>query len=168
VGRGIADQKDDLEGLLVGAPLDLVDRVEEGLVDALGEVAAALPTAEAADRAGFYANAGRGASYDLLENIKKKTVKLEDLKKEQLPPELRNLTLPQQKAYLEKLDKERTELAGKARDLDKKRTTYIAQKQAEDLKNRARDSFDNQVLRVLQTQATRINVQYATPNAKQK
>jgi Mg-chelatase subunit ChlD len=127
---------------------------------------AALAPGVAADRAAFYAHSARGASYDLLECVKNKTVKLEELKKEQLPPEMQKLTLAEQKVYLEKLDKERTELNAQARDLDKKRSAFIAKKQAEDAKTRARDSFDNQVLRVLQTQARRVNIQYETPAIK--
>jgi Mg-chelatase subunit ChlD len=75
----------------------------------------ALPTAVQADRAAFYANSMRCPSYDLLECIKNKTVKLEDLKKEQLPPELRKLSPKEQRAYLDKLDKRRTELNRQAR-----------------------------------------------------
>lgn len=119
-----------------------------------------LPKSTAADRAAFYANSMRGASYDLLECLKNKSVKLEDIKKEHLPAELQKLDLKGQRAYLEKLDKERSELNQKARDLDKKRAAYIAKKQAEDDKNRARDSFDNRVLNILQRQATRANIRY--------
>src|SRR5262249_11286271 len=46
---------------------------------------AKLPTGAAADRVGYYATEGRGVSYDLLENIKNKKVKLEDVKDEHLP-----------------------------------------------------------------------------------
>jgi Mg-chelatase subunit ChlD len=126
----------------------------------------ALPKAVQADRAAFYANSKRGASYDLLENIQNKKVKLEELKKEQLPPELRNLTLAEQRAFLDKLDKQRTELNQQARELDKKRAAYITKKQAEDAKNQARDSFDNQVLRILQRQANRVNIQYEVDEKK--
>jgi Mg-chelatase subunit ChlD len=128
----------------------------------------ALPTSVQADRAAFYANASRGASYDLLECVKNKTVKLEDLKKDQLPPELRKLSLKEQRTYLDKLDKRRTELNQQARELDKKRATFVAKRQAEDLKTRARDSFDNQVLRILQRQAGRANIRYETPDANKK
>lgn len=128
----------------------------------------ALKKEVAADRAAFYANAARGASYDLLENIKNGTVKLAEIKKEHLPPELKDLTLVQQKAFLDKLDKQRGELNLKARELDKKRSAFITQKQAEDLKNRGRDSFDNQVLQILQRQAVRANIQYATGEEKKK
>lgn len=125
-----------------------------------------LPTAVAADRAAFYANSHRAASYDLLENVKNKKVKLEELKKEQLPPELQKLNLAEQKTFLENLDKERTVLNEKARDLDKKRSAFITQKQKADVKNQARDSFDGQVLQILQRQATRVNIEYAIEGKK--
>jgi len=128
----------------------------------------ALPAAVQADRAAFYANARRGASYDLLECVKNKTVKLEELKKDQLPPELRKLNLKEQRAYLDKLDKRRTELNQQARELDKKRGTFIAKKQAADLKTSTRDSFDNQVLLILQRQAVRADIRYTTPDASKK
>ncbi|MCI0458033.1 MAG: VWA domain-containing protein [Gemmataceae bacterium] len=127
---------------------------------------AKLAAPAAADRAGYYAGEGRGVSYDLLENIKNKKVKLEELKDEQLPAELRKLNMQQRKEYLEKLDKDRAALNNRALELNKQRNAYIAQKQAEAAKGRDRDSFDNQVLRVLQTQARRVNVEYAVPGEK--
>jgi Mg-chelatase subunit ChlD len=130
------------------------------------EVNAKLAAPAAADRASFYGYAGRGASYDLLENIKKGDVKLEKLKKEELPPELQNLTLPQQKAFLDKLDKERTELTARAKELATKRAAFIVEKQAEEMKQRGRDSFDSQVLTILQRQAARSNIQYSTDEKK--
>lgn len=126
----------------------------------------ALPTEAAADRAGFYANSSRGASYDLLENVKNKTVKLEDLKKEDLPPELRDKTIAQQREFLDQLDKQRNELNSRARELDQKRAGFIAQKQAEELKERGKDSFDNQVLQMLRRQAARNNIEYGTIEEK--
>ncbi len=127
---------------------------------ALAKAAEDLSEEKAADRAAFYSNARRGASYDLLENIRRGNVKLEDLKKEQLPPGLRKMDLKEQKAYLKKLETRRAKLAKEARQLDQQRKEFIAKKQKEDLKNQARDSFDNQVLTILQRQATRINVRY--------
>src|SRR5262249_7260804 len=76
--------------------------------------AIALSAPAAAERAAFNAKSGRVATYDLLENIKQGKVKLEDLKKEQLPPELQKMTTKEQKAHLEKLDKQREELKKEA------------------------------------------------------
>ncbi len=125
-----------------------------------------LPSAAAADRAGFAGKSGMAASYDLLDSIKQGKVKLESLKKDELPAELQKLSLKEQREYLDKLDTKRQELLTKAADLDKKRGAYIAKKLAESDKTRARDSFDNQVLRVLQRQATRVNINYGTDEKK--
>src|SRR5262245_22185482 len=76
---------------------------------------AKLAAPAAADRAAFYARAEKGGtSYDLLSNIQKGTVKLESLKKDELPPELQKLTLEEQKAYLKKLEERRKELSEEA------------------------------------------------------
>jgi Mg-chelatase subunit ChlD len=123
---------------------------------------AALPSSRAADRIGFYGQSGRFVSYDLLENVKNGKVKLEQLKKEELPAELRKLTLDEQKAFLKKLDERRQELSKQVVELDKQRREFIAKKEAEDRQNRAADSFDGRVLRVLQGQAARHNIQYGT------
>jgi Mg-chelatase subunit ChlD len=129
---------------------------------------AALPAGAAADRAAFNARGfGGGSSYDLLTNIKNGTVKLESLKEEELPPELKKLTLAERKEYLDKLDRRRQDLSKQALELDKKRNEFIAKKQAEDAKHAARDSFDSQVLQILQRQAGRVELQYET-EAKKK
>src|SRR5262245_9544186 len=130
--------------------------------------AAGLPAPVAADRAGFTARTGMAASYDLLDNIKNGKVKLEKLKKEELPEELQKLTLDEQRTYLDTLDKRRQQLLKEAGELDKKRGAFITKKLAEDDKNRVRDSFDNQVLRVLERQARRVNIEYATDESKEK
>jgi Mg-chelatase subunit ChlD len=127
---------------------------------------AALPTAAAADRAGFLARNGAAASNDLLQSIKDGKVKLEDVKKEELPDELKNLSLAEQKQYLEKLDKTRQELQKKALELDQKRNEFLAKKRADDETGRPRDSFDQNVLRILQRQAARANIEYAVDEKK--
>jgi Mg-chelatase subunit ChlD len=128
-----------------------------------------LPASAAADRAAFYARsgAGGGTSYDLLQNVKDGKVKLDQLKEEELPPELQKLTAKERKEYLDKLDRTRGELMKKAAELDRKRVAYINQKQAEDARNRARDSFDSEVLQILRRQAVRSNIQYGVEEKKQ-
>ena len=134
---------------------------------AKAETNAALPAGAAADRAAFNARGfGGGSSYDLLTNIKNGTVKLESLKKDELPPELQKLTVAEQKAYLDKLDRRRQDLSKQALELDKKRGEFITKRQAEDTKNTARDSFDGQVLQILQRQAGRVDLRYGTEEKK--
>ncbi len=123
------------------------------------EEAKALPAAPAADRAAFGGKGGRAASYDLLDSIKEKRVKLEDLKEEQLPKELQGMTLEKRKEFLDKLDKKRAELNQEAVDLDRKRSDFIQKKLTEDKKD-TKDSFDTQVLEVLRKQAKKHKIDY--------
>jgi Mg-chelatase subunit ChlD len=140
------------------------------------EKAADLPTESAAERGGFFARTGKdgvrsGAigSYDLLDAVNSGKVKLKELKDDDLPEELRKLkTTEERDTYLKKLGERRAELNRKAADLDKKRSEFITKKQAEDGKNAARDSFDNQVLTIIRRQATRANIQYPEAAAEKK
>lgn len=157
----------EINGKLARSTLVYGDRQAQADGKGKAATAAALPAAAAAERAGFNAQLKQAASYDLLDNVKKGAVKLESLKKDELPEELKGLNLEEQKKCLDKLDKERTELNRRAGELDKQRKEYIGKKLAEDEKNRARDSFDNQVLRILQTQANRNgNLQYSVEEKK--
>jgi Mg-chelatase subunit ChlD len=125
--------------------------------------ARALPAPAAADRAAFAARTHRVAAFDLLDDVKSGKVKLENIKKEELPAEMRKMDLKQQKEYLDKLDKERAELRKKALELDKKRAEHIKkelEKRAKKDGKDAKDSFDNQVLETLRTQAKKYNIDY--------
>jgi Mg-chelatase subunit ChlD len=123
------------------------------------EEARALPGSAAADRAGFASKDGRAASYDLLDAVKSGKVKLEDLKKEELPAEMQKMSLTEQKEHLAKLEKQREELRKEALELDKKRSDFIQKKLDEDKKG-GKDSFDNQVLEVLRNQAKKHHIDY--------
>src|SRR5205823_4334645 len=94
------------------------------------DLATTAPAGVAAERIAFQSKSGRVAAYDLLEQVKEGKVKLEDLKKEQLPDELQKLTVKEQKAYLDKLDSRRKELTKEALDLDKQRADFIVKDQA--------------------------------------
>jgi Mg-chelatase subunit ChlD len=133
-----------------------------GMLRAAGEAkakdAATLPAPAAADRAAFGAKGGKVAAYDLLDSIKAKKVKLEDLKKDELPEQMKKMTLKEQKEYLAKLEKRREALNKEVLELDKKRAAYIAK----ELKKKAgaKDSFDGQVLEALRKQAKKKGIEY--------
>jgi Mg-chelatase subunit ChlD len=126
--------------------------------DAVRESAAA-PGA-AADRAGFLAKSkgeGRVAAYDLIDNIRDGKVKLEEIKKEQLPKEMQELSPEKRKEYLDNLTKKRTELNKQIIELDKKRNEFIKEKLAKDKKT---SGFDSQVLEILRKQAKKHDIEY--------
>jgi Mg-chelatase subunit ChlD len=123
--------------------------------------AAALPGAGgvAADSAGFRAKASRVAANDLLDDLKEGKTKLEDVKEDQLPDDLKKMKPAERKAHIEKLQKDREELRKKALELDKKRLDFITKKLSED-KDKAKDGFDNQILETLRKQAGKANIKY--------
>jgi len=123
--------------------------------------AKALPGAGgvAADSAGFRAKASRLAANDLLDDLKEGKTKLENVKDDQLPEELKKMNPEERKAHIEKLQKDREELRKKVLDLDKKRLEFIQKKLAED-KNQGKDGFDNQILETLRKQAEKKNIKY--------
>ncbi len=124
---------------------------------AKAEEARRLDAPAAADRAAFNAKKEQNAVYDLIDAIKAGKVKLEDIKKEDLPPELRDLTLEQKKEYLAKIEAKRAELQKEARELDKQRSEFIAKKQEE---TKGKSGFDAQVQDILRSQAKKVKVTY--------
>ena len=102
----------------------------------------------------------QGDSADSVYYLKEGKVKLEEVKKEELPPEMQKMTIDEQRAFLKKCDERRAELKTQAIELDRKRSAFIAAKQAENQKNRQLDSFDQNVFDILRRQAARANIEY--------
>jgi hypothetical protein len=120
---------------------------------ATGEAGArAYEPSAKADRAVAKAASLRHSEDDLIDALREKRVKLEDLKDEQLPEELKKLSPEERKERLEKKAKEREELRAKIVEVSKKRDEYLA---AELKKREAKDSFDSSVLEALSEQAAR-------------
>jgi Mg-chelatase subunit ChlD len=120
---------------------------------------AATAPALAADRAAF--NAGRGVinSYDLLSDIKSGKVKLDSLKDEELPEELRKLPKDKRQAYLDEIEKKRDKLREEARDLAKKRDDFTKKKLDEEGK-KAKEGFDQKVEELLKKQDKKSGIDY--------
>ena len=153
----------EINGELAKTTLVFGDRREQTLGLAKNAAAERLDAPAAASRAAYQCKNGWCATYDLLDNIKQGKVKLEELKKEQLPVELQKLDLKERKDYLEKLDKRRGDLRKECLDLDKKRSDWITKKHAEEAsksKGKSKDGFDGQVLEVLRNQAKKNGVEY--------
>jgi len=84
--------------------------------------AAAVSRAVTKSCASVYDN----SRWDLVDALEKKTVKLENVKKEELPPELAKLTPEELKAHIEKQAAERKAIQEKIVTLNKARETYVA------------------------------------------
>ncbi|GIW81996.1 MAG: hypothetical protein KatS3mg105_3803 [Gemmatales bacterium] len=122
-----------------------------------GKASADAPAA--ADRVAALAKmrGGRVAAYDLIDNIREGKVKLADLKDDQLPEEMRKMTLKEREEYLKKLAEKREEIRAKVLELDKKRREFIAKKLEE---TKGKDGFDQQVLEMLRKQAKKHKIDY--------
>jgi Mg-chelatase subunit ChlD len=120
---------------------------------------AATATGIAADRAAFNAARGFINRWDLLADLKTGKVKLESLKDEELPDELRKLPQEKRQAYLDDLEKKREKLQGEARDLARKRDDFTKKKLEEEGK-KVKEGFDQKVEEMLRKQAKKAGIDY--------
>ena len=94
------------------------------------------------------------AMWDLVDAIEQKKVKLEDLKDEDLPAELRKLKPAERKAYLAKMAKQRSDIRAKIQALAKARKLHVAA----EMKKRAAadgaaDRLDDAIVKSVREQA---------------
>ncbi|MFY0529756.1 vWA domain-containing protein [Archangium gephyra] len=92
------------------------------------------------------------SSWDLVDGTKQGKVKLESLKDEELPEELRGKSAEERKALLEAKEKERTQLQARIQQLSQERQKYLAGKQKE-LASEGKNTLDKAILDSVQTQA---------------
>lgn len=92
---------------------------------------------------------------ELIEDLKSKKVALQDLKSEELPDELKELSEAEIKSKITSLKSERAALEAKLLKLSKKRDAYISEAQSD---NPDAQSFSKQVFKILQAQAAEAGV----------
>jgi hypothetical protein len=99
--------------------------------------------------------------WDLVDALDKKKVKLEEVKKEELPAELAKLTPEELKAHVEKQATERKTIQDKIQTLSKERDAYVA---GELKKQGETNSLDVAMVRAIRTQAQK--QQFVFPEKK--
>jgi hypothetical protein len=87
---------------------------------------------------GVYSNAG----WDLVDAVRNKTVTLEALKREELPPEMRSMTPAQREEHIRVLAARRAELQDKINAVNEKRRVYVA----EEMKKRSQSNTLEQAI----------------------
>jgi len=97
-----------------------------------------------------YNNAG----WDLVDAKKEGKVKVEELKEEELPPEMQKMSVTEKKEYLDKMAKEREALQNKINQLNDERNKYVAQKM---LENKNENTLDAVMIKAIQEQAKKKN-----------
>jgi Mg-chelatase subunit ChlD len=112
-------------------------------------IASAAPMNAQAERAKNKAINSRAYDGDLLQSIENGTVKLEDVKPEELPEELRRLSPDERKQEIEKRQAQRRQIRAEIMRLSKDRESFIKKEQA---KSGVKNSFDSVVAEALKQQ----------------
>ena len=95
---------------------------------------------------GQYKNSG----WDLVDAKKDGSVKIEELKDEELPDEMKKMSVQERKVYIEKKEKERSQIQTKINKLNEERSKYVAQKL---LENKNDNTLDAVMIKTIREQA---------------
>ena len=90
----------------------------------------------------------KNSKWDLVDAVENEEVVLEDLKKEALPEALKDKNVAEIKAYVAKKQAERKAIQKKIQALNKKRKTYISEKQTD-----TSNGLENAMTKAIKTQA---------------
>ena len=99
----------------------------------------------------------KNSGWDLVDAKKDGTIKVEDLKDEELPEEMKKMTVQERKAYLDKMEKEREVIQNKINKLNDERSKYIAQKM---LDNKNENTLDAVMIKTIREQAKQKNYKF--------
>lgn len=121
----------------------------------------AAPAAVAADRLSFNVKSGKSVQGEgeLLDSLAAGNLKLNDVKKDQLPADWQKLDDAELKANLEQKQRERVDLQAKIAKLNRERDDYLAAERKKQVSVKA-DSFDAQVTAAIRAQAARKGISY--------
>ncbi|MBE7490923.1 MAG: VWA domain-containing protein [Planctomycetes bacterium] len=99
----------------------------------------------------------RNDSWDMVDAIDLEKVKLEDIKKEDLPEELRKLTLEELKKHIETKRNERNEIKKKLEELNKKRDAHVAEERKK-MADKGDNTLDEAMVKTVKEQAGKKNI----------
>ncbi len=100
----------------------------------------------------------KNATWDLVDAADDKDFKVSEVKKEDLPTELKNKSETEIKAYINEKKAERIKVQKEIKELNKKRETYITQNK----KQEAKGELENAMLNAIQKQAAKKNYKWDT------
>jgi len=104
---------------------------------------------------GNYSNAG----WDLVD-AEKNGVKLEEVKAEELPENMRKMSVKERKAYVKSQANKRAEIQKKIQKLNEERKKYVSAKQAELAKSNEKDTLDQAMIKSAREQAKKKNFKF--------
>ncbi len=117
--------------------------------------AAGAAPAVAAERAATKASGlYRNSMWDLVDATRDGTVKLEDMKEEDLPEEMRKMTKDERAAFVKTKADERAKIQGEIAKLAEEREVFIAKKR-EELSQQEAPTFGEALLNAIRAQGTK-------------
>ncbi|MDQ7779689.1 MAG: VWA domain-containing protein [Planctomycetota bacterium] len=146
----------ELDGTFVGVGSGGAKAARE-LKDSAEMAESAAPSA-AADRAECKARAGMTASGDLIDDLSSGKVKLEQVKTEELPENMKPMSAEERQKYLDELHAKREEIKKKIADVGAKRDAFIKDKLKQS--GGKGDSFDQIVMQTIFDLAKKKGITY--------
>lgn len=99
----------------------------------------------------------RNSTWDLVDAKKDGSVKIEELKDEELPDEMKKMSIKERKEYVDKMSKERENIQSKINKLNEERSKYIAKKM---LENKKDNTLDAVMIKTIREQAKMKNYNF--------
>jgi hypothetical protein len=96
----------------------------------------------------------KNSNWDLVDAKKDGSVKIEELKDEDLPDEMKKMSVQERKAYVDKMEKEREQIQNKINKLNDDRSKYVAKKM---LENKNDNTLDAVMIKTIREQAKNKN-----------
>jgi hypothetical protein len=91
--------------------------------------------------------------WDLVDAVKDGVVKLADLKPQDLPEDMRSMTVERRQAYVAEKTQQRTDLQDQIQTLNEQRKQFVAAKMKELAEESGQDTLDSAVIKVCRKQA---------------
>jgi len=128
--------------------------------------AASVAAEVAVQRAIAKANAQyRNTHWDLLDAVVNGTVKVEDLKKEELPEKMQKMTVEQRVAFVKTNQAARVRIQKRINELNAERKKHVT-REMKKLAEKGEDTLDSAMIKTLRAQAARRHFQVAAPAPK--
>lgn len=118
--------------------------------------AAGAPVQRALAKGGKLYN---NADFDLVDGLRDKAVKLEDLKEDDLPEELKGKSLEEKQAYVREMAEKRAKIQEQIKKLNSERNKFVAEKQKELAKDGDK-TLDSAVIGAVRQQAEKQNFNF--------
>jgi von Willebrand factor type A domain len=155
---------DRLNAALSNTVLPYGGHSEQEVVREKARLAEAAPAAASAARHAYLGKKGGSivtGGGDLLDDVRDGRVKLEDVKRDELPSELRSVAPEQRAQVLATREKERTAIKSELDRLVKERASFVRGEEQKRRAAGAKNGFDAEVMKAVKTQAAaRAKVSY--------